>query len=124
MLHAGVSSNTGSVYGPGTGPAIYSNVKCGGWETDFDECVKAKYPAVSCTNSNLAGAVCAFDCLDGDIRLVDGNRVVQQSAGTVEICYNSLWGMVVADNGWDSNEARVVCSQLGFGTSSKYMYTQ
>ena len=116
----GVSSSKGSLYGPGIGPAIYSNVQCGGWETDFDECVKSKYPAVSCTNSNLAGATCAFDCSDGDVRLVDGSRRVQQYEGTVEVCYDRLWGMIVASEGWDTNDARVVCNQLGLGTTCKY----
>ena len=48
-------------------------------------------------------------CNTGAIRLADG---LTNHEGRVEICYNNHWGGVCG-NYWDSNEANVVCRQLG-----------
>ena len=57
------------------------------------------------------------DCVNdnGDIRLESGN----ETAGTVEVCFDGLWWLV-CDDMWDVKDATVVCRQLGFSSKSKY----
>ena len=51
-------------------------------------------------------------CTDGDVRLT-GGKVANE--GTVEVCLDSLWGLV-NDLDWDVNDATVICRQLGYPT--------
>ena len=46
----------------------------------------------------------------GSVQLVGGRSSNQ---GRVELCYNNRWG-TVCDDAFDTNDAKVVCRQLGF----------
>lgn len=49
-------------------------------------------------------------CAEGEVRLVARDSL---ASGQVEVCIENTWGRVCS-SGWDQNEARVVCRQLGF----------
>lgn len=49
-------------------------------------------------------------CNNGDVRLFGGST---QYEGTVEVCLGGVWGSICYP-GWGSNDAKVVCSQLGY----------
>ena len=39
----------------------------------------------------------------------------------MQVYYNGLWG-TVCDNGWDLNDAEVVCTELGYGPTIAAIY--
>ena len=53
------------------------------------------------------------NCVHGDVRLTGGTSKYE---GTVEVCVSDLWG-TVCDSSWSTNDATVVCNQIGYLTT-------
>ncbi|XP_030846679.1 deleted in malignant brain tumors 1 protein-like [Strongylocentrotus purpuratus] len=135
-------------YGPGFGHIFLDEVECTGSENSLEDCIKSKFGVHDCTHSEDAGVICEdsepddFDtssssAIDIDlpaiqpdimipstrnignhlnVRLVNGPN---NASGRVEVQYNAsfTWG-TVCDDGWDLNDANVVCRMLGFFRAS------
>ena len=64
-----------------------------------------------CSSSISPSYIKARSCpVEGEIRLRGGTK---SREGRVEICLGGVWG-TVCGIGWDTNDARVVCRQLGY----------
>ena len=55
------------------------------------------------------------DCVYGAVRLVGGSN---STIGRLEICINNAWG-TVCNSRFGTNEALVVCRQLGFSSAGE-----
>ena len=69
--------------------------------------------------SLLYVAETSVSCRAGDVRLSGGPA---QYEGRVEICFNGVWG-TVCDFNWRTDDATVVCRQLGFVTFGKLLHS-
>ena len=58
-------------------------------------------------------------CENGRIRLCNGPS---NTEGRVEVCINDVWGSV-CDYQWGTADANVVCNQLGYYPTGRYVYS-
>lgn len=121
--HCPFSDFTGAIallsaaFGQGDGPIFLDSVQCTGQETMLHNCSNDGVGLHNCGHAEDAAVVCqpldpSLQCENGSVRLVNGTdgRIYE---GRVELCINNHWG-TVCDDGWNAEEATVICHQLGF----------
>ncbi|KAM6066900.1 scavenger receptor cysteine-rich domain-containing protein DMBT1-like [Chlamydotis macqueenii] len=94
-------------FGPGSGHILLDEVQCTGDEDNLWECSHRGIGVHNCQHKEDASVICA----DMSLRLVNGQ---DECSGRLEVFHNGSWA-TICDDGWDMNDATVVCRQLGCG---------
>ncbi|ESO86370.1 hypothetical protein LOTGIDRAFT_129408, partial [Lottia gigantea] len=106
-------------YGSGSGPILLDDVGCDGTENNILECSNKGWGDHDCTHRDDAGVDCnpVAPLHDVKVRLKDGPSPYE---GRLEVYYNEKWG-TVCDDGFNQDEAKVVCKMLGVSDVTKVL---
>ncbi|XP_065426811.1 deleted in malignant brain tumors 1 protein isoform X5 [Chrysemys picta bellii] len=105
----------GARFGRGSDHIWLDDLNCAGTEAALSECNALPWGENDCNHGEDAGVVCSDSGISelAQVRLANGSK---HCAGRVEVLHNQQWG-TVCDDGWDLQDAGVVCRQLGCGTA-------
>ncbi|CAM9276058.1 unnamed protein product [Lampetra planeri] len=102
-----LSAHGDAHFGEGSGPIWLDDVDCSGNESSIEDCKHNEFGIHNCDHKEDASVIC-----EGfEVRLVGSDS---KCSGRVEIIHSNQWGTVCDDN-WGTEEADVVCRQLGCG---------
>ncbi|KAK4818551.1 hypothetical protein QYF61_014687 [Mycteria americana] len=139
--HLGFVAATGwahsAKYGKGIGRIWLDNVNCAGGEKSIGDCKHRGWGNSDCSHEEDAGVICKDERIPGfkdsniieteqnhveEVRLrpvVSGaRRQLPVTEGIVEVRYKDGWAQI-CDEGWNSQNSRVVCGMMGFPAEKK-----
>ncbi|XP_068026523.1 deleted in malignant brain tumors 1 protein-like [Melanerpes formicivorus] len=102
-------------FGSSSGAIWLEQVSCQGTEELLSSCPAQPWGITNCTHAEDAGVVCSDSIIPERVEV----RLAAESprcAGRVEVLHRGQWGSICAQ-GWDQQDAEVVCRQLGCGTA-------
>ncbi|KGM00239.1 Lysyl oxidase 3, partial [Charadrius vociferus] len=124
-------------YGKGVGRIWLDNVNCAGGEKSIGDCKHRGWGNSDCSHEEDAGVICKDERIPGfkdsnvieteqshveEVRLrpvVSGaRRQLPVTEGIVEVRYKDGWAQI-CDEGWNSQNSRVVCGMMGFPAEKK-----
>ncbi|CAI8037193.1 Scavenger receptor cysteine-rich domain superfamily protein [Geodia barretti] len=105
----GATALSSAHFGTGSGSILMDDVACTGTETRLSSCSHSS--SNNCDHNEDASVRCR--CANGQVSLVGGTGPHE---GRVQVCINGIWG-TVCDDSWSTNDAIVLCRQLGYSTT-------